>query len=588
MPDEQPRQECNAPATTETFQRAIAEETQNLSVTLNDVYSVVEKWLHIRIKDRNRIDVILATKLSEKTPGPPIWMIIVGNSGDWKSAFARSLVDAPNIIKLDQITENTLASGKKGKDLGYELQHADHTLLILDFACFMSMNTDKKDMVWAQFRNLYDGFINKKTGSGVSRAYEDCHITLIGCATDVIKNEILLTAQLGTRELMYDTDADMVDNKFKMKKAVENAKYETKMKLEISRTVNNFLYSHKMKDVEPNEEMQTFMMDEANRLSVLRASAQFDRQYRELINVVCPEVPTRLIQQFYKLYRALKSLDDNYPDEKVKQIITHIVNSSGDKIRQKIMALLKEKNRPLKVPDIQRELKIGRVAIKMQCEILWNLGLVSRDGIVERIGGTMARDGTIYGGITQENFYYEWLSDNQQINIRTVQKEQQIPTAVKLPFELITSNTVASNTEKGEKTELKTEKQQEVNTVSPDIERLLPNYPRERQERDNSTIIKGDIYGITAPTQDGQETTLKGDICGVNDQQNFQDGSMDGMNSHIAETQVGSFIPTDEKREHLELVYKQTLCKNYVTGECTRESPECKTCNMFWNATKKE
>ena len=65
-----------------------------------------------------------------------------------------------------------------------------------------------------------------------------------------------------------------------------------------------------------------------------------DRIYRELINPIAPEVPSRLIKQLKRIYISLKSLDDNYTDEKAKQIISHIITSSGDNVRQMVINLL--------------------------------------------------------------------------------------------------------------------------------------------------------------------------------------------------------------------------------------------------------
>ena len=326
---------------TSSFKRILkGEEKKIKNATLENVYKVTEKYLHIN--DRNRIDIILATALSNQLPGTPIWMYIVGNSGDWKSAFARSLEGMHNVMKVDQITKNTLASGlKDASDLGAELDHASKILLFPDLAALTSMNTDEKNAIWGQFRNLYDGFIDKRTGSGVHRKYDECHVTMIACTTQSIRNEILIHAQLGTRELMYDTNANTIDNDFKMDKAWENEQYEDEMRTEIQKAVCDFLTYHKVQDITITPEIKVFLKTEATRLSILRASGTVDRIYKELLNPIYPEVPTRLIKQFKRIYICLKSLDDNYPDKKAKQIISHIVDSSGNKVRQIVLKVLK-------------------------------------------------------------------------------------------------------------------------------------------------------------------------------------------------------------------------------------------------------
>jgi len=378
----------------EEYKNRLAEETKKglqegqekiNKATLEGLYKVVEKYLYIN--DRNRIDIILATALSNKISGTPIWMFIVGNSGDWKSAFARGLEGLSHVVKIDQITKNTLASGQKGADdLGKELDHSNKILFFPDMAVLTSINKDDKNVIWGQFRNLYDGFINKKTGSGVNKKYEGCHVTIIACTTQAIRNEILIHAQLGTRELMYDTCADMVDNDLKMSKAWENEKFEEEMQEDIQQIVSDFVTYHKIKDIEITQEIKEFLMKEANRLSILRATGMTDKRYNELYNPVYPEVPTRLIKQFKRIYVSLKSLDSYYPDKKCKEIISHIVDSSGNKVRQLILKIL-EKDKWFKIHDVKQLTKLGRSAVKAQLEMLWNLNVVEKEVREERIGG---------------------------------------------------------------------------------------------------------------------------------------------------------------------------------------------------------
>ena len=255
------------------------------NATLENVYKTVGKYLHIN--DYNRIDLILATALTNQISGTPIWMFIVGNSGDWKSAFARSLEGLRNVIKVDTLTKNTLASGlKNADDLGSQLQHSNTILLFPDLATLTSLNKDDKNIIWGQFRNLYDGFINKRTGSGVNKEYECCHVTIIACTTQAIRDEILIHAQLGTRELMYDTDTDVVDNNDKMDKAWENENIEHEMQQEIQRCVCDFLTYTKIKKITIPKDIKEFLKEQSSRLAILRASAIPDRRHQELLNPV--------------------------------------------------------------------------------------------------------------------------------------------------------------------------------------------------------------------------------------------------------------------------------------------------------------
>jgi len=338
----QKEKECKALATKESYLHAMEQEKECAKYTsLSDIYNVLQKWLYIQ--DTKRIDVLLATIISNQIPGTPIWIFFVGNSGDTKSELINLVSALPHVIKIDQITPNTLASGRKdAHDLGGELQNSSHILIFPDLATLTSLNKDAKREIWSQWRNLYDGFINKRTGSGVNKAYENCHVTAIAGATPSLREEYHIHQQLGTRELLYDTESEVKHNHDKMKAAWKNENYEKQMREEIRNALFGFWVHHKYKEKEIPPDIEEFLYKEADRLALLRASAMTDWRYNELINDAYPEVPTRLIKQFKRLYISLKNLDDNYPDERAKEIIIHIVNSSGNKLRQKIIETFKQ------------------------------------------------------------------------------------------------------------------------------------------------------------------------------------------------------------------------------------------------------
>lgn len=383
------------------------------NATLDHIYNTVEKYLYI--DDRNRIDVILATVLSNMISGTPIWLFIVGNSGDWKSAFVRSFEILNNTLQIDQITKNTLASGqRKAKDLGSELHKNSRILIFPDLASLTSTNKDDKNAIWGQMRNLYDGFINKRTGSGSIKTYWDCHVTLLACSTPSIRDEILIHSQLGTRELMYDTTPDMVDNDFKMDMAWYNEEFEEEMKKDIQLAVSNFIYQkrkHFRNCIDISDDMKIFLKQEAQRLSILRSGGITDRYTNETINPIRPEIPTRLIKQFKRLYISLKNLDDDYPDKKIKDIISHIVDSSGNPVRALIMDVMKYDKNWRNLQELHIDTRLGRSVVKRELEVLWNMNIIDKEIRDEQIGGYIDTSNgfeTVRGGRVEKVSYYRF------------------------------------------------------------------------------------------------------------------------------------------------------------------------------------
>ena len=387
-------------------------EQDKENATLEKVHKKFKE--HYHIANTNHIDVILATALSFRMQGDPIWLIFYGASGDLKTGITKSLLGLQDVVLLDNITPNTLASGKPDvKDLGFKLQNSNHILLIPDLATLISKNIDEKNEIWGQLRTLYDGYINKRTGSGVERKYEGTHVTLIACATNMICDEVLVHAQLGTRDFMYSTGADPMDMNEKMERAWDNVNKEGEISKETQEIISSFCRFHFIREIPVSEDMKDFIMKQAVKLMILRASGAVDRSSRELLNPVVPEVPTRLSKQFKKLYFGLKALDENYPDEKCKEIISHIVDSSGHKVRQMVLSEL-EKSNPLdkwfKINEVQFNTRLSRGAVKQQLETLWNMHVIEKKLVDENVGGhleTNEYDKEYYrGGHIEEVAYY--------------------------------------------------------------------------------------------------------------------------------------------------------------------------------------
>lgn len=375
-------------------------------VSLTDVHEIFKKWLYVT--DTNVIDTILATYLSYKVKGDHLWLFLVGNSGDGKSELLKSLSGCKDVLSLDQLTPNTLASGKPNvDDLGNHLQDENKILLFKDVASLTSLHKDAKKQIWGQLRTLYDGYINKITGSGVEKKYNNCNVTLITATTPVIWHEFLNHQSLGTRELYYSTDAKLEDNIHKIERVTKNVEHKVEMEEEIHQIVYNFLECHHYIDRELPDEIKKYIYGQVQRLSILRATASTDSYNQELNDLVYPEVPTRLTAQMVILYKALKSLDPTYSDEKAKVIIRHIIDSSSFQIRRRIVDIYQESDRKeYSLAELTKKVDSGYKSVKRECEILWGMHVLKKNASREETG--VIRKGNVmkpkFGWVK----YYQW------------------------------------------------------------------------------------------------------------------------------------------------------------------------------------
>ncbi len=362
------------------------EQLLNAPKTRDDLYQKIRKWIYL--PDTKRIDIILAVSISVYQEGKPLWVFFVGGSGDAKSELIKPLEKLPYARKIDQLTANTLATGKKNAhDLGSELEHNHTLLLFTDLACLTSLNKDEKKKIWGQFRTLFDGDIFKDTGSGVHKAYEECHVNILACTTSAIKDEYHIHQQLGTRELLFDTDPDPRHNTEKMRHALNNRNKQKQMRKEIEDAILGFLADKEFNEnIEIPSEIIDFLFRKCEKLRLLRATGKTDWKTGELDADIEAEVTTRLIQQFGLLYQSLYSLDENYPEKRFKAIIEHFVKSSSQPVRYKLYQFFTKNNDWFKIFELHQRLKNSRTAIKAECEALWNLGFLDKKYEYEEVG----------------------------------------------------------------------------------------------------------------------------------------------------------------------------------------------------------
>ena len=80
---------------------------------IQELYDVYEKWLEFDYTDR--IDVVLATALSQKVRDEPLWLILVGPSGDGKSGQLNALMEYEPSKVLHNLNSKSLVNGYKDK-----------------------------------------------------------------------------------------------------------------------------------------------------------------------------------------------------------------------------------------------------------------------------------------------------------------------------------------------------------------------------------------------------------------------------------------------------------------------------------------
>jgi len=342
---------------------------------LEEVYKVYKRYFHV--EDTKRIDIVLAAALSQKLPGIPIWLILVGPSGDMKSVQLNSL-DTPDTFVMHNLTSKTLVNGYKNKvkypDLAPELDNK--IVIIPDMAQILKLPPAEKGELWGQLRDLYDGLAGKMSGMGSRASYKDLKITLLAGSTPAIDGQILVHQDLGTRELIYRTKGSKL-KKDVMKKCFDNEELEEMIGKELKEKTSNFLKEvYIVRDIIPEKYINK-LMDISTYITFMRASAEFDYN-NDLRNIVYPEEPTRIAKQLKRLYICLMNLSNDYPEERAFEILWQVARSSAFPLRIKIFEyMIANPTMEHSTTQLSELLHIGRSTVKRECSVMWNIGLVS-------------------------------------------------------------------------------------------------------------------------------------------------------------------------------------------------------------------
>lgn len=341
---------------------------------LSHLHSIYKELLYI--EDTKRIDIVLAVALSRKLEGIPIWLILVGASGDMKSVQLNAINDEHTTV-IHNLTSKTLVNGYKDKlkypDLAPELD--GKLIVISDMAQILKLPPIEKAELWGQLRDLYDGFAGKMSGQGARNKYENLKVTLLAGSTPTIDAQILVHQDLGTRELIYRTSGNK-EKQGVMWKCFRNEEEEISIKEKLKEVTTNFIKNTEIKrNIIPDHILEKIMKI-STYITYMRASAEVDQYTNTLRNDVYPEEPTRISKQLKRIYICLKSLSKNYPDERALEILWHLGKSSAFPLRIKVFNLLLQTINQLSSSQVAEKLKIGKGTAQRELQIIWNLGLV--------------------------------------------------------------------------------------------------------------------------------------------------------------------------------------------------------------------
>lgn len=324
-----------------------------LSTSHVGVWNTLKNWLKLTEKDLEAVDVFLAASLDRRIAGDPMWLFLVAPSGGPKSELIRSLYGLDGMYTLSSLTSKTLISGKMYKDeetgethyLGKLKEIDGKVLLIKDFTVILSKPPIERDEIFSQFRDIYDGYMEKAFGNFDDVIRVKCFMGFIAGVTPAIDHYQKLQTLLGERFLKVRM---ATIKRTGAEKASRNSGYETEMRNEIANAVQGFLSSLKPKKIELTDEQRDIIIDCACYIAKMRTWVYVRFGYHGDIIEIEPsesESPTRVAKQLTKLVNLLAVVrgHDKIEDEDMSSI-KRVARDTAIPKRQKVVdALIKEK-----------------------------------------------------------------------------------------------------------------------------------------------------------------------------------------------------------------------------------------------------
>jgi len=207
---------------------------------ITDINKLIAKFReYLYVEENYTILAPVCATLCNFCPGDPDIFGILGASGSLKTEVIRSFGTNVNeyTYPLSSITAKTLVSGKPGVEgVAEKLQH--RVLVIKDLSTMLEKQKDERAQIFAQFRELIDGYIRFEYGNGEIKQVDDIHSSILFASTKTIERYYSMTASLGQRMLFFKPESDP---KQAMIQAKKNSGKKVIMRKELNTAMMGYL-----------------------------------------------------------------------------------------------------------------------------------------------------------------------------------------------------------------------------------------------------------------------------------------------------------------------------------------------------------
>lgn len=278
------------------------------AMTIGQVEAVYARWLHDEDSVTTRVcHAVYVANMA--LPGDPVWVFLVGGSGQGKTERLAPLATMPHVVLTSTLSgEAALLSATARKDRaehahgGLLRQIGDKGILIIkDFTSILEMDRTARGEVLAAFREVYDGRWDRNVGAegGQTLTWKGKCGVLAACTTAIDKAHAVMN-EMGPRSLLVRLPP--ADPARIGASALDHMGRETTMRSELAAATAGLL-AHL--DGQPHDTgpVRDGLIGLASLVALARSPVH--RDYKGEVELVGdPEAPTRIIKQLGQIWRA--------------------------------------------------------------------------------------------------------------------------------------------------------------------------------------------------------------------------------------------------------------------------------------------
>jgi predicted ATPase len=162
------------------------------------------------LDDENILPILAAMIILAKTNLQHVWFFLIGGASGGKTTLLSCFNKVPFLTMVSDLTPNTLLSGAQSNDHETSLLKKlgeNFVVVMKDFTTILSKSSESQDMIMAQLREVYDGYITKYTGLGKEISWgtkeDPKRSVFIMASTESIYKVQEKFSEMGSRGLNY-------------------------------------------------------------------------------------------------------------------------------------------------------------------------------------------------------------------------------------------------------------------------------------------------------------------------------------------------------------------------------------------------